>query len=148
MEPPDGDGLLEAGDEPVVRLLRWRGPWDRDDRDANLKADVATYTAADPLPTLRALARAVDVPVGALARYVLARWVTGGSEGLLELGPSTVERMRRVVRDAEEAGTDEARLAAYETLRAQVGWLAHGLDDPEGTYPDGGGEPSRSPHPR
>jgi hypothetical protein len=110
--PAGGEPEMPAGDEPVVELVRWRGPWPDDDPDANLKTDVAIYADADPLVTLRGLAEALDIPVGALARYVLAKWASGGSEGLLELGPSTVARMRALVDDAERAGTDEARLAA------------------------------------
>ncbi|MFP4636158.1 MAG: DUF6027 family protein [Nitriliruptoraceae bacterium] len=132
------EGLVEDGHEPVVRLLSWEGPWPDDDPDANLKIDVAAYSSADPLLTLSNLARSIDVPVGALVRYVLARWASGGSEGLLELGPSTVERMRAEVERAEAAGTDAARLRAYDVLRQQVSWLDHGLTDPETTYPTGG----------
>lgn len=135
------DGIVDDGDEPVVRLLRWVGPWADDDPDANFKADVATYAHADPLATLRNLARSIDVPVGALVRYVLARWASGGSEGLLELGPATVERLRAEVDRAEASGTDAARLDAYRVLREQIGWLAHGLDEPESTYPQGGATP-------
>ena len=138
---PWRDGLVEDGDAPLVRLLTWDGPWPEDDPDANLKVDVAAYSRADPLATLSRLARNVDVPVGALACYVLARWASGGSEGLLELGPSTVERMRAEVERAEAEGTDAARLRAYRVLRQQVAWLAHGLDHPEETYPTGGADP-------
>jgi len=132
------DGLVEDGDEPLVRLLKWTGPWPDCDPDANLKSDVATYAHADPLATIQRLSRNLDVPVGAIVRYVLARWVSGGSEALLELGPSTVERLRAEVQRAEADGTDAARLAAYDVLRQQLDWLGHGLDDPEGTYPGGG----------
>ena len=132
------DGLIEDGDEPLLKLLSWTGPWPEGDPDANLKVDVATYSQAEPLSTLTNLARSVDIPVGALVRYVLARWASGGSEGLLELGPSTVERMRAEVERAEAAGSDAARLQAYEVLRQQVSWLAHGLDHPERSYPTGG----------
>ena len=138
------DGLIEDGVEPVVRLCAWDGPWPDDDPDANFKVDVAAYGHADPLATLANLARSVDVPVGALARYVLARWASGGSEALLELGPSTVERMHAEVERAEAVGTDEARLAAYEVLRQQLAWLDHGLRDAERTYPAGGAGPPRS----
>ncbi len=130
--------VVEDGDEPVVRLERWTGPWPDDDPDANFKADVATYALADPLATVRRLSGNLDLPVGAVARYVLAKWATGGAEGLLELGPSTVHRMRELVAEAEAAGTDAARLDAYAALAPMVGWLATGLDDPEATYPSGG----------
>ncbi len=129
---PD-DSVLEEGDEPVVRLVRSVPPWPDDDPDANFRADVATYCRWP-----RRLCAALGLPVGAVVRSILAKWATGGSEALLELGPSTVDRMRAVVAEAESAGTDEARLRAYEQLQVMVGWLGHGLDDPEGTYPDGG----------
>ena len=134
------DGLVESGDEPLVRLRSWDGPWPADDPDANFKVDVAAYSRADPLLTLTNLARSIDVPVGALVRYVLARWASGGSEGLLEIGPSTVERMRAEVERAEADGSDAARLQAYHVLRQQVSWLDHGLSHPESSYPTGGAD--------
>ena len=70
-------------DEPVVHLTRWNGPWPNDDKDANLKADVALYSKVDPLRTIRGLAESVNVPEGALVRYVLARWASEGASGLL-----------------------------------------------------------------
>lgn len=132
------ESLIEDGTESVVRLVRWTGPWADDDPDANFKTEVAAYSQQDPLATVRGMGTNLGLPVGAIIRYVLARWASGGSEGLLELGPSTVERMRGVVAAAESAGTDGARLQAYEQLAAMVGWLAAGLDDPESTYPHGG----------
>ena len=130
-------------DEPTVRLRRWSGGWDEGDEFADLKADVAAYTHADPLTTLRTLSEASGIPVGAMVRYVLARWASGGAEALLEIGTSGLAQLRRVVEDAEAAGTESARRAAYDTLRAQVAWLAHGLDEPAATYPAGGAGPRR-----
>lgn len=129
--------------EPTVRLSRWDGTWDEDDPFADLKADVAAYTHADPLDTLRTLSDHSGIPLGALVRYVLARWASGGAEALLEIGTSGVAHLRRVVEEAEAAGTDGARRAAYDALRAQVAWLAHGLDEPATTFPRGGGGPPR-----
>lgn len=127
--------------EPTVTLSPYRGTWADDDPDANFRADVAAYSLADPLTTLDNLSEALDIPVGALVRYVLAKWASGGAEALLELGPSTVRRMVEVVTVAEEAATDAARLAAYDQLRAMVEWMDHGLTSADTTYPDGGGEP-------
>src|SRR5436190_6087534 len=107
----------------VVRLEAWTGPWAEDDPDANFKADVAVYALVDPLSTIRNLSTSLDVPVGALCRYVLAKWATGGSGGLLELGPTAVNRLAEVCDRAEEQGTDEARLAAYDQLRQMFSWL-------------------------
>ena len=60
-----------------------------------------------------------------------AKWATEGSGGLLELGPHMVERLHAITATAEEAGTDDARLAAYEQLRQLLGWLKLPLDNPE-----------------
>lgn len=120
---------VENGRDPTIRLESWTGPWPADDPDANFKTDVALYSALDPLATLEGLSRSVDVPVGALARYVLAKYATSGSGGLLELGPVTVRRLQAFVDEAERDGTDEARLAAYHALRAFISWLAVPLDE-------------------
>lgn len=116
-------------DDPTIELTAWTGPWPEDDKDANLKADVALYAPLDPLETLRGLSASTDIPVGALARYVLARYATSGSGGLLEIGPSMVHRLWEPFERAETADTDEARLAAYEQVRAMVSWLRVPLVD-------------------
>ena len=118
-------------DEPTIRLERWTGPWPDDDADANFKADIALYAVHDPLSTLRGLSDNVGVPVGALARYVLARYATGGSGGLLEVGPTMVGRLWEPFARAEAEGTDEARLAAYDQVKQMVSWLKFPLDHPE-----------------
>ena len=127
-------------DEPVVRLERWDGPWTDDDPDANFKADVALYGAVEPLAAVRHLAANLGVPEGAIVRYVLAKWASGGSGGLLELGPTMVNRLWQAVDDAEQAGTDEARLAAYHQLGQMIRWLRLPLVDAS-VYPavDGDG---------
>lgn len=123
-------------DEPVsgdtVRLERWTGPWPDDDRDANFKADIALHADVDPLSTIRNLSLGTGVPVGAIVRYVLARWASEGSAGLLEIGPTMVNRLLAVCDEAEAAGTDQARLAAYDRLRQMLSWLAAG-DPADGT---------------
>ena len=80
------------------------GPWPDDDPDANFKADVALYAPVDPMVTIRTLSQNVGVPVGALVRYVLAKYATGGSGGLLELGPTMVHRLWEPIERAERAG--------------------------------------------
>ena len=109
-------------------LEPYRGTWADDDPDANFKREVAEYSRADPLETLQALSARTGIPVAALARYALVKWAAEGSEALLALGPQTVLRMWRVIEEGEAAGTDEARLAAYETLREMVSWLRAPLD--------------------
>ena len=115
----------------TVELIGWTGPWRDDDPDANFKAEVALYAHVDPLHTIRTLSANVDVPVGAICHYVLAKWATQGSGGLLELGPTMARRLATICDDAEAADTDEARLDAYRTLRDLTSWLVFPLDHPE-----------------
>lgn len=119
-----------AGD-PSVTLTRWTGPFEIDDPDANFKADVALYANVDPMTTVRNLANAMGLPEGAVVRYVLAKWASAGSGGLLELGPTMVHRLWATIDQAEEEGTEAARLAAYDQLRQMVSWLRLPLADPD-----------------
>ena len=121
---------MEDADRTVV-MSGWTGPWAPDDPDANFKADIALYALVDPLATIQGLSDGIGVPVGALCHYVLAKWATAGSGGLLELGPTMTRRLGAVCDDAESAGTDEARLAAYAQLRDMLAWLRMPLDHPE-----------------
>jgi hypothetical protein len=91
----------------------------------------ALYAHVDPLRTVRGLSDSIDVPIGAIVHYVLARWASEGASGLLELGPTLSRRLHAVCTDAEDVGTDEARLAAYEQLRQMISWLNYPLDHPE-----------------
>ncbi|WNV84984.1 DUF6027 family protein [Umezawaea sp. Da 62-37] len=129
------------GDEPVVRLHRWRATWPDDDPHANFKAEVVSYGLLDPLTTVRGMSANLGIPAGAIARYVLAKWATGGSAGLLELGPVMVHRLWEPVSAAEAADSDERRLAAYHQLRQMLSWLRLPLEDPT-VYPaqDAGSE--------
>ena len=113
----------------VVALEPWRGPWAADDPDANFKADVALYAEVDPIQTVRGLSAHMGIPEGAIVHYVLARYATGGSGGLLELGPSMVHRLWAPIEAAERAGTAEARLAAYDQVRQMISWLRQPLVD-------------------
>lgn len=114
----------------TILLEPYEGSWPPDDRDAGFRHLVAEYSRIDPLPTLEVLSRNKGIPVGALVRFVLARYCTSGSDALLEMGPRVVRQMDGIVREAEAAGTDEARLKAYGALKAVVSWLQVPLDDP------------------
>jgi hypothetical protein len=114
----------------TVLLERYKGTWPGDDPDAGFRALVAEYSRIDPMPTIETLARHKGIPVGAIVRFVLARYAVSGSEALLEMGPRVVRQMADVVRAAEAAGTDDARLSAYRALAAIVAWLSVPLDDP------------------
>src|ERR1700693_4482030 len=104
-------------DQDTVTLEPFTGPWRDDDPDANFKADVALYAPVDPMVTIRALSANVGVPAGALVGYVFAQRATGGSGGLLELGPVMVQRLWEPIERAERAGSNQARLDAYDQLR-------------------------------
>jgi len=131
---------MSSSEDPLARpecieLEPFTGVWADDDPDANFKADVALYGHIDPLVTIATLSRNVGVPVGALVHYVLAKYATGGSGGLLELGPAMVHRLWEPIERAEGAGTTEARLDAYDQLRQMIQWLRLPLEDP-GIYPE------------
>jgi hypothetical protein len=114
----------------TVTLEPYRGTWPPDDPDAGFRRLVAEYSAIDPMPTLEALGRDKEIPVGALVAFVLVRYCASGSEALLEMGPLVVRQMDEIVRNAEVAGTDAARVEAYRALAAIVSWLRVPLDDP------------------
>jgi hypothetical protein len=118
--------------DPLVRLEAWSGPWETDDPDANFKADVALYARTDPLVTIRGLAEAIRVPEGAIVHYILAKWASGGSGGLLELGPTMTRRLWAPIAAAEAEDSDGARLAAYGQLRQMIQWLMLPLDQEAG----------------
>jgi hypothetical protein len=106
-----------------VTLERYRETWTPEDRHANLKAEVACYTAADPMPTMENLSRATGIPVGSLIRYVLVKYAASGSEATMAMDPIVFRQMREHVAGAEAAGTDAAKLKAYAALKQMVEWL-------------------------
>jgi Family of unknown function (DUF6027) len=124
-----------VGEVRTVELTPWTGPWAGDDPDANFKSDVALYAHVDPMTTIGNLASALDIPEGAIVRHVLAKWATAGSGALLELGPSMVHRLWEPVERAEVAGTDAARLDAFEQLRQMLSWLLIPLTEPDSMAP-------------
>jgi hypothetical protein len=97
------------------------------DPHANFKAEVACYTAADPMPTIENLSRNTGIPVESLIRYVLVKYAASGSEALLAMEPIVFRQMREHVARAEEEGSDAARLKAYAALREIIAWLGHGM---------------------
>ena len=127
IDPPDRHRTLV--------LESWTGPWEDDDPDANYKAEIALYAHSDPMSTLDNMSRALGVPVGAIAKYVLARYATSGSGGLLEVGPTMVRRLWEPIAAAEATGTDDARLRAYDQVRQMISWLRLPLVDDAGYGP-------------
>jgi hypothetical protein len=112
-----------------MELRRYTDTWAEDDRHANFKADVACYTAADPLPTLQNLSRATGIPVECLVRYVLVKYAASGSDALLAMEPIVFRQMKQHVDTAEGENTAEARLRAYAALKAMVSWLEAGKSE-------------------
>ncbi len=112
----------------AVPLQAYDDSWDATDPDANFKQDVALYSRIDPTPTLEGMSKNLGIPLGVIARYVLSKWAASGSSALMEAGPNVVQQMADVVATAESAGTDEARLRAYDTLSRMVSWLKVPLD--------------------
>ena len=113
-----------------VTLEEFDWEWDDSDKDANFKREMSLYSRTDPMPTIETMSRNTRIPVGAIVRYVLARWAASGSAALLEVGPRVVRQMAEVVDEAEATGTDQARLAAYRELSQIVSWLNVPLTDP------------------
>lgn len=110
-------------------LHPYRDQWPEDDPHANFKAEVAQYSALDPLPTLENLSHATGIPVPALVRYILVKYTVSGAEALLAMTPVVLQQMEQHLQKAEAAGTGEARLAAYEALRQMIGWLKLGAGE-------------------
>ena len=100
------------------------------DKDNNFKNDVALYTQEDPLPTVRRLSQNLEIPIGSVVRFILCKWAMSGSESLLDLGPDMVRKISDIFEDAESDGTDEARLEAYNSVKAIMSWMKVPLDNP------------------
>lgn len=107
----------------VIQLEEYNDPIDDKDPDANFKRDMVFYTRIDPMPTIQGMSRNLGLPIGAIARYVLVKWATSGSEGMMEIGPRVVKQMSDIVEQAEQSGSDESRLDAYHKLSGIVSWL-------------------------
>ena len=121
--------MSDAESRQVI-LHPFRGSWPPGDKDANFKDEVANYSRVDPMTTLDNMSRNLDIPVGALARYILVKWAASGSEGLMEIGPMVVRQMQDLVDKADALGSDEARLEAFHALKQIISWLKVPLDDP------------------
>lgn len=106
-----------------MNLSAFRDSWPADDPHANFKAEVACYTAADPMPTIENLSRNTGVPVASLIRYVLVKYAASGSDALLSMEPIVFRQMKEHVAQAEDEGSDAARLKAYAALKDMISWL-------------------------
>ncbi len=100
------------------------------DPHANFKSEVAAYLAHDPMPTIERLSELTGVPAEQIVRYVLVKYAASNADALLAATPIVFRQMLEIVERAE-AGDDRAKLAAYESLKQIVQWLALG-DRPGG----------------
>ena len=116
--------------QKAVVLEPYQASWPPDDPNAEFRSRVAEYSRLDPLPTLENLSRSTGIPIGSLARFVLVRYCTSGSDALLEMGPRVVHQMDEIIQQAEAVNTDAARLDAYRALKAIMSWLIVPLEDP------------------
>ncbi|MFP6680138.1 MAG: DUF6027 family protein [Dehalococcoidia bacterium] len=114
-----------------IELAPYKGTWTDDDPDAGFRSMVTMFSNIDPLPTLDRLSQNKQIPVGALARFILARYAASGSEALMEIGPRVIGQMNDIVENAETLNTDQGRLKAYDSLAAIVSWLNVPLTDPD-----------------
>lgn len=111
-----------------MELYAYTDTWDETDRHANFKADVAHYTVTNPLPTLEGLSAATGIPVPCLVRYVLVKYAASGADAMLAMGPLVLHQMEGLVTKAEDAGTEAAKVEAYEALKGIVKWLRAGME--------------------
>jgi hypothetical protein len=110
-----------------MNLPRYTDTWAENDPHANFKSEVACHTVHDPLPTLQRLSAGTGVPVECIVRYVLVKYATSGADALLAMTPIVFRQMHDIVERAEQGGED-AKLAAYESLKKIVHWLALGAE--------------------
>ncbi|MDZ4815683.1 MAG: DUF6027 family protein [Verrucomicrobiota bacterium] len=113
----------------MLDLPPYRDHWTIDDPHANFKAEVAAYSITDPLPTLDNLSKLTGIPTLSLIRYILVKYAASPNEALLAMEPIVFRQLKQKIADAESAGSDEARLAAYHSLREIITWLGTNSDD-------------------
>jgi hypothetical protein len=115
----------------TITLEPYVGNWPDDDRDAGFRSAVAEYSSLDGLATLDVLSYNKNIPIGALVAFIVGHYSASGSAALLEIGPRVIGQMDAIVQKAESASTDEARVEAYESLKAIVSWLQVPMNDPD-----------------
>ena len=115
----------------TITLEPYTATWPDDDPDAGFRTMVSEYSGLDGLATLEVLSRNKDIPIGALVAFIVGHYSASGSAALLEIGPRVIGQMDSIVQNAESTDTDEARLNAYESLKAVVSWLKVPLEDPD-----------------
>jgi hypothetical protein len=86
------------------------------DIHAAFRDAVAGSALLDPLPTLERLSTSTGVPVDALVHHALVRWVSAGSEALLQIGPPVVRELV-AARERED----------WTAVAGMIDWLSAGL---------------------
>ncbi len=115
----------------TITLEPYVGSWPDDDPDAGFRSMVAEYSSLDGLATLEVLSRNKNIPIGSVVAFIVGHYSASGSAALLEIGPRVIGQMDSIIEKAESSNTDEARLQAYESLKAIVSWLKVPLEDPD-----------------
>lgn len=87
------------------------------DPGGRFRAEIRASLLADPMPTFRALAANLDIPVEHVVHHALRRWAAAGSEALLSAPPAVLVELR----DAAGAGD-------IEKVRAIASFLLAGLE--------------------
>jgi hypothetical protein len=86
------------------------------DIHAAFRDAVAGSALLDPLPTFERLSASTGVPVDALVHHALVRWVSAGSEAILQVTPPVV---RELVAARQRAD--------WDAVAGMIDWLAAGL---------------------
>jgi hypothetical protein len=115
----------------TITLEPYSDSWPDDDADAGFRSAVAEYSSLDGLATLDVLSQNKNIPIGALVAFIVGHYSASGSAALLEIGPRVIGQMDAIVQKTESVATNEARVEAYESLKAIVSWLKVPMDDPD-----------------
>jgi hypothetical protein len=87
-----------------------------DDLHATFREAVAASALLDPMPTFERLSASTAVPVDQLVHHALVRWVSAGSEAILQIGPPVVREL-----------VDARRREDWQAVAGMIDWLETGL---------------------
>ena len=94
-----------------MKLYPYTSTWDANDAHATLKADVAHYTSADPLPAFYGLSQQTGIPVTCLIRNVLAKYAASDA-AMQATEPLLLQLLDKKIAAADAADRDAALLPA------------------------------------
>jgi len=97
-----------------MKLYPYTSTWDANDAHATLKADVAHYTSADPLPAFYGLSQQTGIPVTCLIRNVLAKYAASDA-AMQATEPLLLQLLDKEIAAADAADSDGALPTAYAT---------------------------------